>query len=91
MDLLKCKFGLKAVKTYLYQFESIEDIIGLSHRLFSLQICGGSLFSYNHQYYLLMNNIEPSIVEKIAAFLSEYGNPSILSTHVLAEYGKPNY
>ncbi|MEH7255152.1 genetic competence negative regulator [Neobacillus niacini] len=71
----------------LYQFECIEDIIGLSHRLFTLQIYGGSLFSYNHHYYLLMNNIEPSVVESIAAFLSEYGNPSILSTHVLAEYG----
>jgi adapter protein MecA 1/2 len=35
-----------------------------------------------------MNNIDTSVVEKIAAFLSEYGNPSILSTHVLEEYGK---
>ncbi|MEH7114400.1 genetic competence negative regulator [Neobacillus niacini] len=78
---------VEGCENVLYQFESIEDIIALSHRLFSLQICGGSLFSYNHRYYLLMNNIDPSSVEKIAAFLSEYGDPSILSTYVLSEYG----
>jgi adapter protein MecA 1/2 len=71
----------------LYRFESFEDIISLSHRLFSLHVSGGSLYSYNNQYYLLMNNIDSSIIEKIAAFLSEYGSPSILSTHILAEYG----
>lgn len=72
----------------LYQFESIEDIIALSHRLFALNVNGGSLYSYNNRYYLNMNNIDTSVVEKIAPFLSEYGNPSILSTHVLEEYGK---
>jgi adapter protein MecA 1/2 len=78
---------VEGCENLLYQFETIEDIIGLSHRLSSLQVNGGSLFSYNNQYYLLMNNIDSSIIEKIAAFLSEYGNPSILSSHVLAEYG----
>ncbi|MEH7012685.1 adaptor protein MecA, partial [Neobacillus niacini] len=53
----------------------------------SIHVSGGSLYSYNNRYYLNMNNIDASIVEIIAAFLSEYGNPSILSTHVLEEYG----
>jgi adapter protein MecA 1/2 len=78
---------VEGCENLLFQFDSIEDIIDLSHRLTSLQVSGGSLFSYNNRYYLLMNNLDPSLVEKIAAFLSEYGNPSILSTHVLAEYG----
>jgi adapter protein MecA 1/2 len=71
----------------LYQFESIEDIIALSHRLLPFNVNGGSLYSYNNLYYLNMNNMDTSILEKIAAFLSEYGNPSILSIHVLEEYG----
>lgn len=79
---------LEGRENLLYQFESIEDIIALSHRLFALNVNGGSLYSYNNRYYLNMNNIDTSVVEKIAAFLSEYGNPSILSTHVLEEYGK---
>ncbi|MEC1521518.1 genetic competence negative regulator [Neobacillus niacini] len=79
---------VEGCENLLYQFESIEDIIALSHRLFALKVCGGSLYSYNNRYYLNMNNIDSSIIEKIAAFLSEYGNPSILSTHLLEEYGK---
>jgi adapter protein MecA 1/2 len=78
---------VEGCENLLYQFESIEDIIDLSHTLTLLKVNGGSLYSYNNRYYLLMNNIDSSIVEKIAAFLSEYGNPSILSTHLLAEYG----
>jgi adapter protein MecA 1/2 len=78
---------VEGCENLLYQFESIEDIIDLSQRLDILKVSGGSLYSYNDRYYLLMNNIDSSIVEKIAAFLSEYGNPSILSTHILAEYG----
>lgn len=79
---------VEGCENLLYQFESIEDIIALSHRLFALKVCGGSLYSYNNRYYLNMNNIDSSIIEIIAAFLSEYGNPSILSTHLLEEYGK---
>lgn len=78
---------VEGCENLLYQFDNIEDIIGLSHRLSSLKVNGGSLFSFNNQYYLLMNNIDSPIVENIAAFLSEYGYPSILSSHVLAEYG----
>jgi adapter protein MecA 1/2 len=78
---------VEGCENLLYQFESIEDIIALSHRLFALNVSGGSLYSYNNRYYLNMNNIDTSILEKIAAFLSEYGNPSILSTHILEEYG----
>jgi adapter protein MecA 1/2 len=78
---------VEGCENLLYQFESIEDIIALTHRLIVLNVNGGSLYSYNNRYYLNMNNIDTSIVEKIAAFLSEYGNPSILSTHMLEEYG----
>jgi adapter protein MecA 1/2 len=84
---LEMQVRVEGCENLLYQFESFEDIIVLTHRLFSIQVSGGSLYAYNDQYYLLMNNIDPSNIEKIAAFLSEYGNPSILSTHVLAEYG----
>jgi adapter protein MecA 1/2 len=78
---------VEGCENLLYQFESIEDVISLSHRLFVLNVNGGSLYFYNNRYYLNMNIIDSTVVEKIAAFLSEYGNPSILSTHVLEEYG----
>jgi adapter protein MecA 1/2 len=75
-------------ENFLFEFVSFEDIIELSKRLSSVNINGGSLFSMNDRYYLLMNSIETCNIEKAAAFLSEYGDPSILSQHLLVEYGK---
>ncbi|MFP7297815.1 genetic competence negative regulator [Neobacillus niacini] len=78
---------VEGCENLLFRFDSIEDVIDLSHTLSPLQVSGGSLYFYNNRYYLLMNNLDASLVEKIAAYLSEYGNPSILSTHILSEYG----
>lgn len=85
---LEMQVRVGGCENFLYEFECFEDIIGLSKRLSSVNINGGSLFSMNDRYYLLMNNIETSNIEKAAAFLSEYGVPSILSQHLLVEYGK---
>jgi adapter protein MecA 1/2 len=71
----------------LYEFESIEDVISLSNRLMSMNITGGNLFSFNNRYYLFMNHLESLSLEKTASILSEYGDASILSPHVLGEYG----
>jgi adapter protein MecA 1/2 len=79
---------VEGCENLLFEFENFEDIIGLSKRLSSLNINGGSLYSLNSRYYLLMNNMDQTNIEKAAALLSEYGNPSILSRYVLAEYGK---
>jgi adapter protein MecA 1/2 len=72
----------------LYEFESFEDVIGLSKRLMSMDISGGNLYSMNNRYYLLMSHLNPIHLERTASILSEYGNASILSPYVLAEYGK---
>lgn len=72
----------------LYEFESFEDIIGLSKRLSSINICGGSLYSSNNRYYLFMDKLDEINNDKAATLFSEYGNASILSPHMLAEYGK---
>ncbi|MEH7303549.1 genetic competence negative regulator [Neobacillus drentensis] len=72
----------------LYEFDEFEDIIGLAKRLSSVNIFGGNLFAWNNRYYLLMENLEPEKNMKAACVLSEFGNASILSPYVLAEYGK---
>jgi adapter protein MecA 1/2 len=79
---------VEGCENLLYEFTTFEDIIDLSKRLSSLNIDGGSLYSLNNRYYLLMNNLDSDYVENTAAILSEYGNPSILSRYILAEYGK---
>ncbi len=72
----------------LYQFDTIDEVIELSKRFISMRISGGSLYAFQKYYYLLMKNLEPADIEKAASVLSEYGNISIISPHVLDEYGK---
>jgi adapter protein MecA 1/2 len=72
----------------LYEFDEFEDIIGLAKRLSSVNIYGGSLYVWNNRYYLIMDNLESEKNIKAACVLSEFGNASILSPYVLAEYGK---
>ncbi|MEH6907955.1 genetic competence negative regulator [Neobacillus drentensis] len=72
----------------LYEFTEFEDIIGLSKRLSNVKIFGGSLYAMHNRYYLLMENLEAENNIKAACVLSEFGNASILSPFVLAEYGK---
>lgn len=79
---------VEGCENLLYEFDSFDDIIGLSNKLFSLNISGGSLYYLNNRYYLQMNHLDSSNLEKIAAFCSEYGNYSLMSHHVLLEYGK---
>jgi adapter protein MecA 1/2 len=86
--LIEMQVRVEGCEDLLYEFESIEDIIGLSKRLSFLNIGGGSLYSLNNRYYLLINNLDTQDNEKATSLLSEYGNASILSPYVLAEYGK---
>lgn len=79
---------VEGCENLLYEFESFDDVIGLAIKLISLNISGGSVYYFKNRYYLLMDHLDSSILEKIAAFCSEYGNYSILSRHVLSEYGK---
>jgi len=72
----------------LYRFQDFEDIIQLAKRLSFIGVAGGSLYTINNCYYLLMDNMKEEKKEAAACILSEYGNASILSPIVLAEYGK---
>jgi adapter protein MecA 1/2 len=72
----------------LYVFEEFEDIIGLSKRLASIDIYGGNLYAMHNHYYFLMDKLGADKNIMAACILSEYGNASILSPYLLAEYGK---
>ncbi len=86
---IEMQVRVEGCEELLYEFKEFEDIIGLSKRLSIVEIFGGSLYTMNNRYYLLMDNVEQTNKEKAACILSEFGNPSILSPFVLSEYGKP--
>jgi adapter protein MecA 1/2 len=85
---IEMQVRVEGCENLLYEFGEFEDIINLSKRLSYTDIFGGSLYEMNNRYYLLMDRVETVNKEKAACILSEFGNPSILSPFVLAEYGK---
>ncbi|PGY13986.1 adapter protein MecA 1/2 [Bacillus sp. OV166] len=85
---IEMQVRMEGFEDLLYEFDDFEDIIGLSKRLSTVNIFGGSLYAMHNRYYLLMNNLETENNIKAACVLSEFGNASILSPYVLAEYGK---
>ncbi|WP_040208320.1 genetic competence negative regulator [Neobacillus jeddahensis] len=86
---IEMQVRVEGCEELLYEFLEIEDVINLAKRLSIVDIFGGSLYVFHNRYYLLMDQVEPANKEKAACILSEFGNPSILSPFVLAEYGKP--
>ncbi|MFP5107934.1 genetic competence negative regulator [Neobacillus sp. C211] len=85
---IEMQVRMEGFEDLLYEFNDFEDIIGLSKRLSTVNIFGGSLYAMHNRYYLVMNNLETENNIKAACVLSEFGNASILSPYVLAEYGK---
>lgn len=85
---IEMQVRVEGFEDLLYEFEEFEDVIGLSKRLSTVGIYGGSLYAMHNRYYLLMDNLEADNNIKAACVLSEFGNASILSPHILAEYGK---
>jgi len=85
---IEMQVRLEGCEDLLYEFRDFEDIIDLSKRLSIADIRGGSLYILNNRYYLLMDQVDTTKKEIAACILSEFGNPSIISTYVLAEYGK---
>ncbi|MBL4954111.1 adaptor protein MecA [Neobacillus sp. OS1-32] len=72
----------------LFEFAELEDLINAAERLAATELFGGTIFTLNNVYYLLMDQASNEQNEKAACLLSEYGNASILSPHILVEYGK---
>ncbi|NRD80598.1 adaptor protein MecA [Bacillus sp. BRMEA1] len=82
---MQVRFG--SYEHLLYEFAEFEDLIRALKRLAAAEIRGGSIYATNHHYYLLMDHLEAGKNEMAACIISEYGNTSIQSPYVLAEYG----
>jgi len=86
---IEMKVRVEGCEDLLYEFKEFEDLIGLAKRLSLVNIHGGSVYAMRNHYYLLMDTVETDKKELAACILSEFGNPSLLSPYILAEYGKP--
>jgi adapter protein MecA 1/2 len=85
---IEMQVRVEGCENLIYEFKEFEDIIGLSKRLSSSGVAGGSLYVYHGHYYLVMDHVEAVKKETAACILSEFGSPSIISPYMLQEYGK---
>jgi adapter protein MecA 1/2 len=84
---IEMQVRVEGCENLLYEFANFEDVIGLAKRLNNLNIAGGSLYTLNNRYFILMTKLDADNLERLASVLSEYGNASIHSPHLLEEYG----
>ncbi|MCA1030547.1 genetic competence negative regulator [Bacillus timonensis] len=87
-DYIEMQVTLDESDDILYEFQSIEDVIQLSTRLYCMEIVGGKLFSFENRFFMIFEE-EPLIeTSDLIALLAEYGNPSTITKYRIYEYGK---
>ncbi|SEA60611.1 adapter protein MecA 1/2 [Thalassobacillus cyri] len=89
-DYIEMKVTLDESKELIFSFLEFEDIIQVSRRLYNLGVDGGSIVHYQDYYYMKLEeeDIQELNREQIIALMSEFGTPSIVTSHRLCEYGK---
>lgn len=88
-DFIEMQVTLDESKELIFLFQSFEDLIQLAIHLEQVGINGGTVYSFEGNYYMELSDEEVSEVnrEHVIAILSEFASPSILTSHRLIEYG----
>lgn len=89
-DFIEMKVTLDESKELIFSFAEFEDVIQVSSYLSTLSIKGGQVYFMDNRYYMLLNDndLKNKNKEDIIAVMSEYSNPSIITSYRLKEYGK---
>lgn len=89
-DFIEMKVTLDESKELIFSFAEFEDVIQVSSNLSALSIKGGQVYFMDNRYYMLLNDndLKNKNKEDIIAVMSEYSNPSIITSYRLKEYGK---
>lgn len=92
-DFIEMKVTLDESKELMFSFEEFEDIIQVSSYLVASSIEGGQVYYMNDHYYMLLDDhdLVDKNRENIIAIMSEFSQPSIVTSYRLKEYGKVIY
>lgn len=92
-DFIEMKVTLDESKELIFSFDAFENIIDVSSYLASKNLGGGQVYFMNNTYYMLLDDadLEDQKKEDIIAVMSEFSQPSIVTSHRLKEYGKVIY
>ncbi|GAA0444118.1 genetic competence negative regulator [Lentibacillus halophilus] len=89
-DFVEMKVTLDESKELIFSFSDFEDIIQVSAYLAALPVKEGQIYHMNDRYYMVLEEAELQQKgrEDVIAIMSEFGVPSIITSHRLKEYGK---
>ncbi|MFS0672697.1 genetic competence negative regulator [Ornithinibacillus sp. 179-J 7C1 HS] len=89
-DFIEMKVTLDESRELIFSFDDFESIIQVSSYLNTLSVNGGQIFYMGSRYYMLLRRDElgGNNKENIIALMSEFSNPSIVTSYRLKEYGK---
>lgn len=89
-DYIEMQVTVDESNEIFYEFISFEDVIALAGRLYPLGMTSGELFSFKDRFYLGFDEQDVDSFEYggLIALLSEFGNPSTITSYRVQEYGK---
>jgi len=92
-DFIEMKVTLDESHELIFSFANFEDIIQVVSYLSPLGITEGQVYYLDERYYMLFEDGDQLNLHKenFIAVMSEYSNPSIITSHRLREYGKTIY
>ncbi|WLV23462.1 genetic competence negative regulator [Aciduricibacillus chroicocephali] len=89
-DYVEMKVTLDESSELIFSFQEFESVIQVSGYLNALGISGGKVFFMEGLYYMKFdeNDLNGENKENVIAILSEFANPSMVTSYRLEEYGK---
>lgn len=92
-DFIEMKVTLDESNELIYLFNEFESVIQVSSHLKVLEVEGGQVYYMDGIYYMLLDEIDfkKQNKEDLIAVMSEFSQPSIVTSYRLNEYGKVIY
>lgn len=88
-DMYELEVTLEESDQVIFQFHDFEHLVQAGHRVQPLIGSVGRVYAYRDQYFLVLDtDMENQTLQKGIAVLSEFGEASTVTEHVLKEYGK---
>lgn len=89
-EYVEMKVTLDESNELIFSFPDFEPVIQVSSLLNRIGVTGGTLYHMEGRYYLQITeeDAENHNRENLIAILSEFANPSIVTSYRLEEYGK---
>jgi adapter protein MecA 1/2 len=87
-DMYELEVTLEESDQIIFRFVDFEDLVQAAIRMHPLVESEGKVYAYQGQYYLVFDeDVNTKNLDALVAILSEYGEASTVTEHVLMEYG----